>query len=237
MSNQALLDWLAGELVRSGWDTKHLVRLMVTSSTYRLSSHGLNDKDPTNRLHWKFNSRRLSAEEIWDTYLVLTKQMKFDLGGPWVRPKMPDAVLATSSRPHHVWPPSPGDTGNRRAVYIHVKRSIKLPILSNFDAPERDFSCPSRFATTVPTQALTMLNSERMNEFSDRFAARLQGSLEEKTRQAFRLATSREITDGELHEIMTLAKDLKEKHGVEDKDLMSRICLLILNLNETLYLD
>lgn len=237
VSNQALLDWLAGELVRSGWDTKHLVRLMVTSSTYRLSSHGLNDKDPSNRLHWKFNSRRLSAEEIWDTYLVLTKQMKFDLGGPWVRPKMPDAVLATSSRPHHVWPPSPGDTGNRRAVYIHVKRSIKLPILSNFDAPERDFSCPSRFATTVPTQALTMLNSERMNEFSDRFAARLQGSLEEKTRQAFRLATSREITDGELHEIMTLAKDLKEKHGVEDKDLMSRICLLILNLNETLYLD
>lgn len=237
VSNQALLDWLALELVRSGWDTKHLIRLMVTSSTYRLSSRGVNDKDPTNRLHWRFNPRRLSAEEIWDTYLILNGQMKFDLGGPWVRPKMPDAVLATSSRPRNVWPPSPGDSGNRRAVYIHVKRSIKLPILSNFDAPERDFSCPSRFATTVPTQALTMLNSERMNEFSDRFAARLQGSLEEKTKQAFRLATSREISDGELHEIMTLAADLKEKFGVGDQDLMPRICLLILNLNETLYLD
>ncbi len=237
VSNQDLLDWLAGELVRSGWDTKHLIRLMVNSSTYRLSSHGVNEKDPTNRLHWRANPRRLTAEEIWDTYLILTGQLKFDLGGPPVRPKMPAAVLATSSRPHHVWPPSPGDSGNRRAVYIHVKRSIKLPLLANFDSPERDFSCPSRFATTVPTQALTMLNSERMNEFSDLFAARLQGSLEQKTREAFHLATSREITDGELYEIMQLARDLREKHEVGEDELISRICLLILNLNETLYLD
>ena len=236
-SNQKLLDYLAGELVASGWDTKHILRLMLNSSTYQLSSQGMNDNDPTNRLHWKYSSRRLTAEEIWDTYLVLTKQMKFEIGGPPVRPKMPDAVLQTSSRPRAVWPPSPGDSANRRAVYIHAKRSINLPLLANFDSPERDFSCPSRFATTVPTQALTMLNSERMNEFSDKFAARLNGSLEERIREAFRLATSREISDGELHELTGLAKDLKEKHEVSDDQLMSRVCLLILNLNETLYLD
>ena len=237
VSNQELLDYLAGELVDSGWDTKHILRLMLNSSTYQLSAKGMNDKDPTNRLHWKYSSRRLTAEEIWDSYLVLTNQMKFELGGPPVRPKMPDAVLQTSSRPDNVWRPSPGDSANRRAVYIHAKRSIKLPLLANFDSPERDFSCPSRFATTVPTQALTMLNSERMNEFSDKFAARLNGPLEEKIRVAFRLATSREISDGELHELTGLAKDLQEKHGVSDDQLMSRICLLILNLNETLYLD
>ena len=237
VSNQKLLDWLAGELVKSGWDTKHILRLMLNSSTYQLSSKGMSDKDPTNRLHWKYSSRRLTAEEIWDSYLVLTKQMKFEIGGPPVRPKMPDAVLQTSSRPRNVWPPSPGDSANRRAVYIHVKRSIKLPLLANFDSPERDFSCPSRFATTVPTQALTMLNSERMNEFSEKFAARLSGSLDEKIREAFQLGTSREITDGELHEIKGLATDLKVKHDVSDDQLMSRICLLILNLNETLYLD
>jgi hypothetical protein len=89
----------------------------------------------------------------------------------------------------------------------------------------------------VPTQALTMLNSERMNEFSEKFAARLSGSLDEKIREAFQLGTSREITDGELHEIKGLATDLKVKHDVSDDQLMSRICLLILNLNETLYLD
>jgi hypothetical protein len=163
--------------------------------------------------------------------------MKFEIGGPAVRPKMPDAVIQTSSRPRNVWPPSPGDSANRRAVYIHVKRSIKLPLLANFDSPERDFSCPSRFATTVPTQALTMLNSERMNELSEKFAARLSGSLDEKIREAFQLGTSREVTDGEFHEIKELAADLKAKHGVSDDQLMSRICLLVLNLNETLYLD
>ncbi|MFT6596564.1 MAG: hypothetical protein ACJAT3_002547, partial [Akkermansiaceae bacterium] len=75
VTNQALLDWLAVELVKSGWDTKHMLRLILNSSTYQLSSEGMNDKDPTNRLHWKYSSRRLTAEEIWDTYLVLTQQM------------------------------------------------------------------------------------------------------------------------------------------------------------------
>jgi len=237
VSNQALLDWLAGELVRSDWSTKHMLRLILNSSTYRLSSQGMNDKDPTNRLHWKYTPRRLTSEEIWDTYLILTKEMKFEFGGPPVRPKMPDAVLATSSKPGSVWRPSPGDTANRRALYIHAKRSIKLPILANFDSPERDFSCPTRFATTVPTQALTMLNSERMSEFSDRFAARLKGDLDEKIKEAFLLATSREISDGELHELKILADDLRSKHHVPEDQLISRLCLLILNLNETIYLD
>jgi len=237
VSNQALLDWLAGELVRSGWSTKHMLRLMLNSSTYRLSSRGMNDQDSTNRLHWKYSSRRLTAEEIWDTYLVLTGQLKPEMGGPPVRPKMPAAVLATSSKPNQVWRPSGGDAANRRAIYIHAKRSIKLPLLANFDSPERDFSCPSRFATIVPTQSLTMLNSERMNDFADQFAASLSGSLEAKVKEAFRLATSREITRGELEEILALAKDLRATHGVGEDQLMSRICLLILNLNETLYLD
>ena len=237
VTNQALLDWLAGELVQSGWNSKHVLRLILNSSTYQLSSDGMNDKDSTNRLHWKHSSRRLTAEEIWDSYLVLTEQMKFEIGGPPVRPKMPDAVLQTSSTPGRVWQPSPGDTANRRAVYIHVKRSIKLPLLANFDSPERDFSCPSRFATIVPTQALTMLNSERMAEFSDRFAARLNGTLEEKISEAFTLATSRPISDGELHELLGLAKDLGGKYEVSDEQIMPRLCLLILNLNETLYLD
>jgi hypothetical protein len=72
---------------------------------------------------------------------------------------------------------------------------------------------------------------------SEKFAARLSGSLDEKIREAFQLGTSREVTDGEFHEIKELAADLKAKHGVSDDQLMSRICLLVLNLNETLYLD
>ncbi len=237
VSNQALLDWLAAELVRSNWDTKHLLRLILNSSTYQLSSKGLNDKDPTNKLHWKYTPRRLTAEEVWDTYLTLTSQLDLQMFGPPVRPKMPDDVLATSSTPRRVWPPSPGDSANRRAVYIHAKRSIKLPLLANFDSPERDFSCPTRFTTTVPTQALTMLNSERMSQFSDQFATRLTGTLDEKITQAFQLATSRPITEGELHELTQLATELQKNHQVPQAQIPSRLCLLLLNLNETIHLD
>lgn len=237
-SNQALLDWLAQELIRSGWDTKHLLRLLVNSSTYRLSSFGQNDLDPENRLHWRFNPRRLTAEEIWDTYLLLTRQMNLKMGGPPVRPAMPAAVLQTSSRPHDVWPPSAPEEASRRALYIHVKRSIQLPILANFDAPQRDLSCPTRFATIVPTQALTMLNSERMNEFADLFAQALDPApLPAQIDQAFLLATHRPITEGERHELLALAQDLQTTHQIPPTQIMPRLALLLLNLNETLYLD
>ncbi len=237
VTNQALLDWLAGELVRSGWSTKHMLRLMLNSSTYKLSSTGANDIDPENRLHWRYNSRRLSAEEIWDTYLILTKRLKLEMGGPPVRPPMPRAILETSSTPERVWPETKGPAANRRAVYIHAKRSIKLPLLAAFDSPERDISCPSRYATTVSTQALTMLNSEHMNELASAFATQLQGTLPEQISAAFQLATRRPIEDSELKELTKLAADLRSNFQVPEDQLMPRLCLLILNLNETIHLD
>ncbi|MEJ6580718.1 MAG: DUF1549 and DUF1553 domain-containing protein [Akkermansiaceae bacterium] len=237
VSNQALLDWLAAELVRSGWSTKHMLRLILNSSTYKLSSTGTHNVDPENKLHWRYNSRRLSAEEIWDTYLILTKRLKLEMGGPPVRPRMPRAILETSSTPDRVWPETKGDAANRRAVYIHAKRSIKLPLLAAFDSPERDISCPSRYATTVPTQALTMLNSEHMNELATAFATQLQGTLPEQISTAFELATRRPIQDSELQELTKLADDLRTTFQVPEDQLMPRLCLLILNLNETIHLD
>ncbi|YCM42139.1 DUF1549 and DUF1553 domain-containing protein [Verrucomicrobiaceae bacterium 227] len=237
VSNQALLDWLAAELVRSGWSTKHMLRLMLNSSTYKLTSTGSNNIDPENKLHWRYNSRRLSAEEIWDSYLILTKRLNLKMGGEGVRPRMPRAILETSSTPNHVWPETKGPEANRRAVYIHSKRSIKLPLLAAFDSPERDISCPSRYATTVPTQALTMLNSEHMNELSAAFASQLEGTLPEQISEAFELATRRPIQDSELEELTKLADDLRTTFQVPEDQLMPRLCLLILNLNETIHLD
>jgi len=237
ISNQALLDWLAAELVRSGWSTKHMLRLMLNSATYKLTSTGTNDIDPENTLHWRYNSRRLSAEEIWDSYLILTELLNLEMGGPPVRPRMPRAILETSSKPNDVWPETKGEAANRRAVYIHAKRSIKLPLLAAFDSPERDISCPSRYATTVPTQALTMLNSEHMNEVATAFATQLEGSLSEQISTAFELATRRPIQDSELQELTQLADDLRTTFQVPEDQLMPRLCLLILNLNETIHLD
>ena len=103
-------------------------------------------------------------------------KLNYDFGGEPVRPKMPEAVLAGSSRPDIAWPETVGEVANRRAVYIAVKRSIQLPLLAAYDAPQRDATCPTRFATTVPTQALTMLNSERVNNAAKEFAAQLVNS-------------------------------------------------------------
>lgn len=240
ISNQALLDWLANEFIKSGWSQKHILRLMLTSSTYQMSTEhqaGAFQVDSTNKLHWRHNPRRLSAEEIWDSYLTLTRQLDLEMGGPPVRPRMPEAVLATSSTPRKVWPETKDRTPYRRALYIHAKRSIKLPILSAFDAPERDISCPSRFATIVPTQALTMLNSEFINDLSLTFSSQLSGTLDEKISQAFQRATGRSIKNEELQNLLTLAEDLKTQHQVPEADILPRLCLLILNLNETIHLD
>ncbi|MDE0838036.1 MAG: PSD1 and planctomycete cytochrome C domain-containing protein [Kiritimatiellae bacterium] len=242
-SNQALLDWLAVEFVESGWRIKHLLRLMVTSATYRQSTLPREDAlgvDALNRLHWRHSPRRLSAEEIRDTFLALTGELNLAGGGPPVRPLMPAAVLATASRPHKAWPQTQGPEANRRTVYVHVKRSIQLPMLSSFDAPERDASCAARFATTVPTQALTMLNSAFVNTCAEKFAQRVAAdaaSLNERIDAAFMLAMGRDATESERDELRGLDETLQSAYGLGENERLSRLCLIVLNLNETIYLD
>ena len=243
VSNQALLDWLAVEFMESGWDIKHMLRLMMTSSTYQMSVQAQAEAlsiDSQNRLHWRHNPRRLTAEEIWDTLLLVQGKLNYDLGGEPVRPKMPEAVLAGSSRPDIAWPETAGESANRRAVYIAVKRSIQLPLLAAYDAPQRDATCPTRFATTVPTQALTMLNSERVNTAAKEFAADLADEYTDLNSQivaAFERALGRAPSVKEKVALLELSDDLDKIHAVPRSNLLERICLILLNLNETIYLD
>ena len=243
VSNQALLDWLAVEFMESGWDIKHMLRLMMTSSTYQMSVQAQVQAlsvDSQNRLHWRHNPRRLTAEEIWDTLLLVRGKINYDLGGEPVRPKMPEAVLAGSSRPDIAWPETVGDAANRRAVYIAVKRSIQLPLLAAYDAPQRDATCPTRFATTVPTQALTMLNSERVNAAAKEFAAeiiRVHDDPDTQIVAAFKRALGRVPSVAEKEALLELSAELNNVYNVPESNLLERICLILLNLNETIYLD
>ena len=243
VSNQTLLDWLAVEFMESGWDIKHMLRLMMTSSTYQMSVQAQAEAlsiDSQNRLHWRHNPRRLTAEEIWDTLLLVQGKLNYDLGGEPVRPKMPEAVLAGSSRPDIAWPETVGESANKRAVYIAVKRSIQLPLLAAYDAPQRDATCPTRFATTVPTQALTMLNSERVNTAAKEFAADLAdeyADLDAQIIAAFERALGRAPSVKEKVALLELSDDLNKIHAVPQSNLLERICLILLNLNETIYLD
>lgn len=244
-TNQKLLDWLATEFMESGWDVKHMLSLMLTSGTYQRSvspNEIAMNVDPNNQLHWRHTPRRLSAEEIRDSFLAVTGELQLQKPKqPFVRPEMPPAVLATSSTPKRVWPPTKGPEANSRSVYVHVKRSIKLPIFSSFDSPDRDMSCAARFATTVSTQALTLLNSKFVNDRASKFAERISAKHPEdidlQMRYGFELATGRPANENEGSELQKLFNELTTTYKLSPKEALNRVCLLVLNLNEMIYLD
>jgi len=240
-----LLDFLAAELVRQGWSLKSLHRLILTSRTYRLSSAPNSDNlavDPQNHKHWRFDMRRLTAEEVRDSVLALSGKLNLKTGGPWVYPPLPAEVLATASRPGKGWPVTPDRAEHfRRSIYVHVKRSLGHPMLADFDQAQTDSPCAVRFATTVPTQALAMLNSEFTNRQADLFADRLRTGPDESPRDqistALELALQRPADEDEVAHCLNLLKTLKHDHGLNDDQALDRLALLILNLNEFLYLD
>jgi hypothetical protein len=239
-----LLDWLAAVFQENGWRMKPLHRLILTSSAYRMSSRGRPEgleKDPANNLFWRFDMRRLSAEEIRDSILALGGTLNLKMYGPGTYPEIPPEVLAGQSRPGYGWGKSPPEEQARRSVYIHVKRSLLPPILADFDAPETDRTSPVRFATTQPTQALVLLNGNFVNKQAGILAERLRREAgpdtEKQVRLALRLATARPPGDGEVRRGLDLIEKLKAKEGITADAALRYFCLVVLNLNEFVYLD
>ena len=237
-----LLDWLAAEFVSNGWRMKPLHRLIVTSNAYRMSSRGNSQSlaaDPTNDLFWRFEMRRLTAEEIRDSILAIGGTLNLKMFGPPVYPEIPKEVLAGQSRPGVGWGHSPPEEQVRRSIYVHVKRSLLLPILEAFDLPETDRSSPVRFSTTQPTQALGMLNSAFLNEQAGLFAARLRREAGSDTaaqvKLALNLATARPPERREIERGVQLIQLLKRRG--DDDAALRYFCLMVLNMNEFVYLD
>ncbi len=238
-----LLDRLASEFVACGWRMKALHRLILTSSAYKMSSRsnaeGLK-ADPANDLFWRFDMRRLIAEEIRDSILAVSGNLNLKMYGPGVYPEIPREVLAGQSMPGRGWGKSPPEEQARRSVYVHVKRSLLLPILETFDLAETDRPTPLRFATTQPTQALAMLNGEFLHKQAAVFAGRLKreagDDLERQVRLALALATARRPTDAEVRRGVDLVRGLRSD-GVSAETALNYFCLMVLNLNEFVYLD
>ena len=239
-----LLEWLSSEFRLKGYTFKQMHRLIMTSSAYRMST-AFNPSamavDPQNDLLWRFDLRRLSAEEVRDSILVANGALNDKMFGPSVFPLIPAEVLAGQSRPGTGWSVSPPRDAARRSIYVHVKRSLPLPILQAFDAAESDHSCPVRFVTVQPTQALGMLNGQFLNEQSATFAAHLKeqagDDVEKQIALAFRLTTCRQPTDGEVARARELIESLKTKDGASSEQAMKYFCLMMLNLNEFVFLD
>ncbi len=237
-----LLDWLAHELVRRGWSLKSMHKMLMTTAAYQMSSAGQPDalaRDPQNELLWRFDMRRLTAEEIRDSILSANGTINLAVGGPSVYPPIPEEVLATSSTPDKVWGKASDEEATRRSVYIHVKRSLRHPLLDTLDLADTDATCPVRFVTTQPTQALTLLNSDFMQEQAAHLSARVaaHGTLEARVAQAIESVLARPPKESEIERGLSLIADLQSQEGFTEAQAFDSYSLLLLNLNEFVYLD
>ncbi len=239
-----LLDWLARQLIAGGWKLKPMHKLIMMSHAYRMSSQSNKAalaKDPANNLFWRFDIRRLSAEEIRDSIHAVTGVLNPKMHGPGIYPTISQEVLAGQSNPGAGWGHSSAEEQARRSVYIHVKRSLVTPLLENFDGADTDGSCPVRFSTTQPTQALAMLNGDFANAqatiFADRLRKEAGENVPDQIALAIRLTTSRQATAEDISRGQALMKKLQQKHGISSKDALKYFCLFALNTNEFFYLD
>ncbi|QDU85681.1 Planctomycete cytochrome C [Planctomycetes bacterium Pla163] len=232
-----LLDHLAQRLIDSGWDREAVVREILSSRTYRLASVGPEDSlaaDPRNDLFWRHDPRRVTAEEFRDAVLAVSGRLVDEAFGPWVYPPMDPAVLATASRPDEAWGESLPDQADRRSLYVHTKRSLRLPLLEAFDQPSPDLPCPERFPTSVPTQALMTLNGSFAREAATDFARALLDATDDEraqVAQGLERAFARAPHPGEVERQLAFLDRLTER-GFGRAEALAIWCLGLFNLNE-----
>jgi hypothetical protein len=232
-SNPELLDWLAVEFVNRGWSMKQMHRLIMTSDAYKRASKfddaGDVAKDPQDRYLWRYPMQRLDAEIIRDSILAVSGGLNPEMFGKPVFPKLQTDVL--KSMTYGIWKQSDdGPKVWRRSVYVYRKRGLPYPLLDIFDLPNQNISCGARNVSTVPTQALTLLNDEFVLRQAQLFANRLQeAEPANPTRQielAYRLALGRPPDDSELQVNLEFLKT---------RTLLD-FAHVLLNLNEFVYL-
>lgn len=160
-SHPELLDWLAIEFRESGWDVKHIIRLIVTSHTYRQSSKPsalARERDPTNVWLSHQNPRRLEAEIVRDQALAVSGLIALEFGGPPIFPYQPEGYYKHLQFPDRNYIVQSDERQYRRSIYMHWQRTFLHPLLANFDAPPREECTAMRTEANTPQQALTLLN-------------------------------------------------------------------------------
>jgi hypothetical protein len=236
-ANQAMLDWLAVEFMEHDWSIKAIDRLILTSSVYRELAEGDSEKakvDPDNRLWWRHPRQRLEAEHLRDEVLAVAGTLNPKMGGQPVRVPIEKEiyeVIFTEGEPDNLWP-LPVDRSEiyRRSLYLLNKRTVRLPMLANFDQPDEMSSCPQRPVSTHALQALTLMNSDFMQEQSATFAKRLEsacgGKAECRVKTAYELALAREPRKEEV----AMARGFLRNGGS-----LGDFCLALLNRTEFVY--
>jgi hypothetical protein len=199
-----LLDYLAVDFMKNGWSIKKMHKLIMTSEAYRMASAFENDanreKDPQNQYLWRFRAQRLDAEVVRDAILAASGGINLTIGGPPVFPPLPKELMTEAN--HGIWKTQPdGPETWRRSVYVYRKRGLAFPMFQVFDLPEQNVSAAARYVSTVPTQALTMLNDAFVLTHAQLFAERVKREAgDDPAKQidlAYRIALTRPPTQTE----------------------------------------
>ncbi len=216
-----LLDWLASELIKGGWKLKPLHKQIMLSATYQQANAVSPENikiDPSNKYLWYFKPQRLDAEIIRDTLLSVGGSLDATMYGPSILDNTP-----------------------RRSVYLRVKRSELIPFMTVFDAPEPTQSIGARIGTTVPTQALTMMNSPFVRQQAEKLAARIKPTADKPLAavvdNAYQIALARNPNDNERQTMLTFIEAQKAAAGATADGALVEFCQVLLCLNEFVYVD
>jgi hypothetical protein len=258
-----LLDWLAVEFRQSGWDVKHMVRLILTSSTYRQQSNlppQLRESDPNDRLLAAQSPRRLEAEFVRDNALAIAGLIDLDIGGPSVKPYQPVGYYTNIQFPDRNYVSDSDERQWRRGLYMHRQRTFLHPMLANFDAPSREDGICTRNISNTPQQALTLLNDPTFVEASRVLAQKIvalhQSTDEARLEAIYQRALCRAPQDDErrsLVQFVATQRDYYTKHADDARKLVhtgfatvptnvdepelaawTSVCRVVLNLHETI---
>jgi len=232
-THPALLDWLAGELIRAGWRLKPIHRLIMTSAVYTQDTawdKKRHDIDPGNKLLWRRQPRRLQAEILRDSIMNTAGTLNRQLFGPSIKPWVSNDAIKTGST--NKWPTNVKDGPKtwRRSIYVFMRRSMRVPFFETFDVPDAMSSRGVREKTTVATQALLLMNNEFVRKQAEHFARRLEDKEPRiAVEEAYWLALSRKPTEEEINLSLALINS--------EGQSLANFCHILFTLNEFIYVD
>jgi hypothetical protein len=238
-----LLDWLAVELVESGWSIKHLHRLIMLSAVYRQQSRVTEEhlqRDPDNTLLSRMPMRRMDAEVLRDSLLAIAGRLRLESFGPADGVKARDDGLVVSTPTGGTW---------RRSIYVIQRRTQPVTILGNFDRPQMNPNCIQRSNSNVVPQALHLLNNKMVYDLAVAFAERVQAEAgpdrQQQIERAFRLALGRTPSQQEQELVLRSMEELVLEWQQEQPDrkeeapqrALENICHAVINLAAFIYID
>ena len=225
-----LLDWLAVEFQDSGWDLKHMLRLMVNSKAFKQDSKIRPDiQDPDNRLIARGQTYRLDAEVIRDIGLWAGDILNEKMGGEGIKPYQPDGLWSALMHPASNTKKYVRDKNEKiyqRSIYVYWKRTSPHPMMTLFDAPDRESSCVMRSRSNTALQSLGLLNETQRIEMSRKLAERLIKSTNDDQRRLdylYGLLSSRKPTPNEKKACQDLVNAMRERYKSSEEDAVALV--------------